>query len=104
MYGKKLILFVFGTAVYFDLYVTQSDSLEADDERVAEHHGISSPLSEAVSSGRSTDEERLLRSILKLYDAAARPVYNASHAVTVEFGINLIQIQKMVRHQICIIM
>jgi hypothetical protein len=99
MYSTKIILFIFGTAIYFDLY-----AMEVRHGMPSEIHsdlrGISSRLSEAASSGRSTDEERLLMNMLKLYNAAARPVYNASHAVTVQFGINLVQIQKMVSHQI----
>ena len=42
------------------------------------------------------DEQRLLRKILRNYDTAARPVYNASHTVTVGFGLTLTQIADMV--------
>ena len=42
------------------------------------------------------DEQRLLYKLLYNYDTASRPVYNASHRVTVKFGITLIQIFDMV--------
>ena len=42
------------------------------------------------------DEQRLLRKILYNYDTAARPVYNASNKVTVQFGFTLTQIADMV--------
>ncbi|GFS28050.1 neuronal acetylcholine receptor subunit alpha-4 [Elysia marginata] len=43
-----------------------------------------------------TDETRLIQNILYNYNPAARPVYNASHTVTVKFGITLTQISDMV--------
>ncbi len=43
-----------------------------------------------------TDEQRLLDKILHDYNTASRPVYNASHKVTVKFGITLTQITDMV--------
>ena len=46
--------------------------------------------------GKLPDEQRLLRKILYNYDTAARPVYNASHTVTVQFGLTLTQISDMV--------
>ncbi|GFO05212.1 neuronal acetylcholine receptor subunit alpha-4 [Plakobranchus ocellatus] len=36
-----------------------------------------------------TDETRLINAILHNYNPAARPVYNASHTVTVKFGVLL---------------
>ena len=44
----------------------------------------------------STDEQRLLRHLLRNYDPAVRPVRNASSVVAVEIGLNLIQIVDMV--------
>lgn len=52
----------------------------------------------AITPGRITDEERLLRTVMRNYDSASRPVYNASHTTTVDFGMSLVQIQKLVRH------
>ena len=46
---------------------------------------------------RMPDEQRLLYSVLCNYDTASRPVYNASHTVTVKFGFTLTQISDMVR-------
>ena len=43
-----------------------------------------------------TDETRLIDNILSEYNPASRPVYNASHTVTVKFGITLTQISDMV--------
>ena len=43
-----------------------------------------------------TDEQRLLNLILDDYNPGARPVYNASHTVTVQFGLTLTQITDMV--------
>ena len=43
-----------------------------------------------------TDETRLIHNILYNYNPAARPVFNASHTVTVKFGITLTQISDMV--------
>ena len=45
------------------------------------------------------DEQRLLRRLLRNYDTAGRPVYNASHTVTVQFGLTLTQIADMVGDQ-----
>ena len=45
---------------------------------------------------RLPDEQKLLNRILQNYDTAARPVYNASHTVTVKFGLTLTQIADMV--------
>ena len=45
---------------------------------------------------RIPDEQRLMRKILHNYDTAARPVFNASHSVTVKYGLTLIQIADMV--------
>lgn len=45
------------------------------------------------------DEQRLILRLLGNYDPAARPVYNASHTVTVKFGYTLTQIADMVRHR-----
>ncbi|RUS75096.1 hypothetical protein EGW08_017150 [Elysia chlorotica] len=42
-----------------------------------------------------TDETRLIDNILSGYNPASRPVYNASHTVTVKFGITLTQISDM---------
>ncbi|XP_052281224.1 neuronal acetylcholine receptor subunit alpha-3-like [Dreissena polymorpha] len=42
-----------------------------------------------------TDEQRLIDKVLAGYNSASRPVYNASHQVTVKFGITLAQIQDM---------
>ena len=47
--------------------------------------------------GRIPDEQRLMRKILHNYDTASRPVYNASHCVTVKYGLTLIQIADMVK-------
>lgn len=44
----------------------------------------------------STDEQRLLTKLLQRYDPASRPVYNASHNVTVMFGLTVTQISDMV--------
>ncbi|XP_013393012.1 neuronal acetylcholine receptor subunit non-alpha-2 isoform X2 [Lingula anatina] len=41
------------------------------------------------------DEQRLLRNLLYKYDTASRPVYNASHTVTVKYGLTLTQIADM---------
>ncbi len=43
------------------------------------------------------DEQLLLSKILRNYDTASRPVFNASHTVTVKFGYTLTQIADMVR-------
>lgn len=43
------------------------------------------------------DEHRLLGRLLHNYDSSGRPVFNASHAITVKFGLTLIQIADMVR-------
>lgn len=43
-----------------------------------------------------TDEQRLLDKLLKDYNPASRPVYNASDTVTVRFGITLTQLSDMV--------
>ncbi len=45
---------------------------------------------------RLPDEQRLMHRILNNYDTAARPVFNASHTVTVKFGYTLTQIADMV--------
>lgn len=42
------------------------------------------------------DEQKLLQKILNGYDTAARPVFNASHIITVKFGLTLIQLADMV--------
>ena len=42
------------------------------------------------------DEQLLLARLLWNYDPAARPVYNASHAVDVKFSFSLIQLCDMV--------
>ena len=44
----------------------------------------------------NTEEQRLLRHLLRGYDSAVRPVRNASSVVAVAFGLNLIQIVDMV--------
>ena len=43
------------------------------------------------------DEQRLIMNLLRYYDTGARPVYNASHKVTVKFNFALIQIYDMVK-------
>lgn len=45
---------------------------------------------------RLPDEQRLLWHVLRVYDPASRPVYNASRTVTVKFGYTLTQIADMV--------
>lgn len=55
--------------------------------------GLPRPGSRTI---RIPDEQRLLRQLLHQYDTAARPVYNASHTVTVKFGLTLTQIADMV--------
>jgi hypothetical protein len=42
------------------------------------------------------DEQRLMTKILRGYDTASRPVYNASTPVIIEFGFSLVQIFDMV--------
>ena len=49
------------------------------------------------------DEQRLLARLLHNYDNSGRPVFNASHAITVKFGLTLIQIADMVIIHIIII-
>ena len=46
---------------------------------------------------RIPDEQRLIRKLMRRYDPSARPVFNASEKVVVEFGLTLIQIIDMVR-------
>ena len=54
----------------------------------------------ALSSGEGQpDEQRLIWRLLNNYDPAARPVFNASHTVTVKFGYTLTQIADMVRRR-----
>lgn len=43
-----------------------------------------------------TDEQRLYRKLRSNYDPSTRPVYNASHPVTVKIGITLTQIFDLV--------
>lgn len=45
---------------------------------------------------RIPDEQRLLRKLLYRYKTESRPVYNASHTVTVKFGLTPAQIADMV--------
>ena len=50
----------------------------------------------ASSSGLNIpDEQYLIAKLLKNYDPASRPVYNASKPVTIKFGFSLIQICDM---------
>jgi len=42
-----------------------------------------------------TDEQRLLKNLMRNYDKASRPVFNASHSVEVKFSFSLIQICDM---------
>ena len=42
------------------------------------------------------DEQRLMTKLLRGYDTASRPVYNASTPVVIEFGFSLVQIFDMV--------
>ena len=42
------------------------------------------------------DEQILMAHLLSYYEPASRPVYNASHIVTIKFGLTLIQIADMV--------
>ena len=54
-------------------------------------------LTRALAGGdHLPDEQRLLWYILRNYDPASRPVYNASRTVTVKFGYTLTQIADMV--------
>ncbi len=46
------------------------------------------------------DEQRLLIKLLRGYETASRPVYNASHSVTIKYGLTLVQISDMVSHVI----
>ena len=50
------------------------------------------------ASRKIPDEHRLLEDILEDYDTAARPVYNASHKVTVKFGLTVTQLADMVSY------
>jgi len=43
------------------------------------------------------DEQRLIRKLMRGYDTSARPVFNASQNVVINFGLTLIQIIDMVR-------
>ena len=45
-----------------------------------------------------TDEQRLLRRLMRNYDSNTRPVFNASHAVVVRLGITLNQIFDLASH------
>ncbi|CAH1795983.1 unnamed protein product [Owenia fusiformis] len=51
--------------------------------------------SEDVPEKRIPDEQRLLSKLLGNYNTAARPVYNASHPITVLFGLTFVQIHQM---------
>ena len=42
------------------------------------------------------DEQRLINECLTMYDPAARPVYNSTKVVIINFGLSLIQICDMV--------
>ena len=48
---------------------------------------------------RVPDEQRLMEKLLNNYEPASRPVFNASHAVIVKFGLTLTQISDMVSRQ-----
>ena len=48
------------------------------------------------TDNRETDEFRLLRDLFNHYDKEARPVYNVSDVVNVEFSLSLIQIISVV--------
>lgn len=54
-----------------------------------------SPVTNATPA-RLPDEHRLLQHLMTKYDAAARPVFNASFGVMVKFGLTLILITDMV--------
>ena len=42
------------------------------------------------------DEQKLIAECLAMYDPASRPVFNSSKAVSIHFGLSLIQIYDMV--------
>jgi nicotinic acetylcholine receptor beta-3 len=52
-------------------------------------------LAVACSDSLLTDEQRLLKKLMRNYDKASRPVFNASHSVEVKFSFSLIQICDM---------
>ena len=63
---------------------------------VSRRRPMAANLSVDADAKWSTDEQRLLRYLLRGYDPAVRPVRNSSSVVVVEFGLNLIQIVDMV--------
>ena len=52
--------------------------------------------SRSRSAAALTDEQRLLRRLMRNYDSNTRPVYNASYPVVVRLGITLNQIFDLV--------
>jgi hypothetical protein len=50
---------------------------------------------------RMPEEQQLIAHLLSNYDMATRPVFNASDATEVRFGMSYIQICDMVCHQYC---
>ena len=61
-------------------------------------------LTTVVSCSRTNfkvpEEQKIIRGLLEDYDTAARPVFNASKAVLVKFGLAFIQICDMVNEKI----
>ena len=65
-------------------------------ESLANTSSMSSDITVICEERDMVDEQRLMRDLQWDYSTAARPVFNASHTVTVKLGLTLTQISKVV--------
>ena len=79
----------------FDYY-DSSSSYTTNDEYSLFDIDQNGSNSSSSNLHRIPDEQRLISKLLRGYDTAARPVFNASKSVVIEFGFSLIQIYDMV--------
>ena len=87
--SRCLAVGVFLTVAGCGLCYLTASAAEADQDL----HGNASAAS---ASSRVPDEQRLLRRLLRNYDQSARPVFNISQSVLVNFSLTLVQIMDMV--------
>jgi hypothetical protein len=105
----KLLLFIFMILLYNNRLSTSSNPLihslnkNTNENRNNQQNvaPINSWQMRAYKNGTYTDkvelpdEQNLINRLLRNYDAAARPVFNASNPVRISFGMALIQLCDM---------
>ena len=87
---------VFLRLLCLSYFVIASKRITKLDKFLTTESSIAKKLPEEFDSNWP-DEQKIIFKMLDGYDSAARPVYNASHQILINFTLSLIQLSDMVR-------